>query len=198
MARTCSECTYMDFDKEHDCDGKFWCEKKYEWHYADEAECWRFCQAYSRSSSTAESYRRYSKDKQSSGGCFITTLVCDIMGQNDNCDVLQSLRSFRNDIMHNHELFRNILLEYDILGPYITRALRMDKESKSVANALYTTSITKVSEFIKKKEYSKAVRLYKEMTNGLVEYYGIKKNINPDYIDNMDIKLSGHGRYVKV
>ena len=59
---TCSECTYLKVNG--DCNnGKYWCETRLEWHYANEASCYRYCEAYSRSSEVARSY--YEKSERS-------------------------------------------------------------------------------------------------------------------------------------
>ena len=198
MAHTCSECTYLDLDKEYDTgDGRFWCETKYEWHYADEAECWRYCTAYSRSSKTAESYKNYSRDKQSSGGCFITTIVCEILGLKDDDKVLKSLRSFRDNKMQKEARYRNLLAQYDIVGPIISNKIREDKLRDTLAVALFQTSIKKVSEFIENKEYLNAVKLYSEMTEGLIEYYNINRKVTIKELNEMDVKKSGHGNFQK-
>lgn len=200
MAHTCSECTYLDLDKEYDPgDGRFWCETKYEWHYANEAECWRFCTAYSRSDSVAKSYKEYSESKQSSGSsCFITTIVCEVLGLKDDNSVLNSLRKFRNNVMQEKEVYKNILAQYDIVGPIIANKIREDKERDTLAVALFNSSIVAVAEFINKKEYLNAVKLYGEMTTGLIEYYNINREVSLEELSAMDIKKSGHGVFRKV
>lgn len=199
MAHTCSECTYLDFNKEYDPgDGRFWCETKYEWHYADEAECWRYCTAYSRSSSKAESYKNYSASKQNSGGCFITTIVCEVLGKKDDDKVLNSLRKFRDNVMQKDEKYKYILAQYDIIGPLIANKIRQDKLKDTLAVALYNSSILTVLEFIEKEEYLSAVKLYSEMTNGLIEYYNINKEVTLSELKVMDLQKSGHGKYQKL
>lgn len=198
MAHTCSECTYMDLDKEYSCgDGRFWCEKKLEWHYADEAECWRYCTAYSRSESTAKSFREYSHSKQSSGGCFITTIVCEILGLSDDTKVLQSLRKFRDNKMQKEAKYRGLLAQYDVVGPVICEKIRNDEMRDTLAVALFNSSIKKVSDFIENKEYLNAVKLYCEMTNGLIEYYNIDKKVSLEQLNTIDQSKAGHGRFQK-
>jgi len=198
MAHTCSECTYMDLDKEYsNCDGRFWCEKKYEWHYADEAECWRFCKAYSRSESTAKSFREHSRSKQSSGGCFITTIVCEVLGLSDDASVLQSLRKFRDNKMQKESRYRGLLAQYDIVGPVICEKIRNDEMRDALAVALFNSSIKKVSDFIENNEYLNAVKLYCEMTNGLIEYYNIDKTVSLEQLNSIDQSKAGHGRFQK-
>ena len=195
MAYTCSECTYLDLDKEYNCgDGRFWCETKYEWHYANEAECWRFCKAYSRPTSVSKSYHDYSKSTQSSSGCYITTIVCDILGLEDN--VLNSLRNFRDNIMAKDEKYKYLLAEYDIIGRIIAVKIKNDPTNHMMSLAIYETFIREVCDFINKKEYLNAIKTYTNMVKGLIKYYNITRVITQDEIENLDIKKLGHGKII--
>ena len=196
---TISECTYLDFEKEYDKDGKFWCETKYEWHYADEAECWRFCKAYSRSSNVAKSYREYSSNKQQSiSGCYITTIVCEILNLDDNNYYLNSLRKFRNEVLQKSDKYKEILVEYDVIGPLIANKLRNDSNKEIIALNLFNIGISKVVEFINKNDIIKAIKLYTDMTKLLIEGYNINRVVSIDEINAADINNSGHGKYIKL
>ena len=200
MAHTCSECTYLDFNKEYEPgDGRFWCETKYEWHFANEAECWRYCPAYSRSNLVADSYRKYSQEKSEyQSSCFITTIVCETLGFKDTTKVLNSLRKFRNDIMQKDKKYLPILAEYDIIGPIIASKIRNDKEKEILAVALFNSTLIKVSNFIENNEYLSAIILYKEMTEGLIEYYNINRKVSLEELNSIDINKSGHGKVYKL
>ena len=53
------------------------------------------------------------------GGCYITTMICDVLGKEDTCEALEVLRSFRNDVLQKDEKYAPILYEYDVVGPKI-------------------------------------------------------------------------------
>lgn len=195
MAYTCSECTYLDLSKEYSCsDGRFWCETKYEWHYADEAECWRFCKAYSRDASVSKSYRDYSTSKQTSSGCYITTIVCDILGLEDS--VLNSLRSFRDNIMIKDDKYKTLLAEYDIVGIIIANEIKKDPINHILSSAIYENFIKVVSKYIEKKEYLNAIKIYTQMVKGLIKYYNITREVSSEEIQSLDIKKLGHGKII--
>lgn len=197
MARTCSECTFMDFDKEYNCDGRFWCEYKCEYIYANSAECYKFCEAYSRASSVARSYFDYSVGKQNRGGCFITTVVCDILNLNDHTPVLDCLRNFRNHVLQKETKYQEILATYDIIGPMIAQSLKNDSENQILASNLFTMKLIPIARLIDEKEYTTAIKEYTNMTNFLVNRYHIVEMPTQEEIERVDLEKAGHGVYVK-
>lgn len=202
MAKTCSECTHMNFEKEHDNDGKFWCEKKYEWMRPESAECWLYCTAYSRDRSVAESYRNYSKDKQSSSGCFITTILCKIIGLSDNNPYLEILRSFRKNYLQKNPNTIVILEEYDFIGPLISKGLENDENQQQVATHIFRQYIVPVIDDICSNNYASAITRYTTMTKMLIQKYNLQileltipSPNNYDY--RKDYSQYGHGKIVK-
>lgn len=131
-------------------------------------------------------------DRKSSGSssCYITTVVCDILGYSDDCGVLQSLRKLRNDVMQNDEKYRKTLYDYDTVGPKIASKLQEDKEEE-LAIALFNFYLVPASILANDGKYDEAIAKYYEMTNGLVDAFGIEKEegIAEDY----DMKKGGHG-----
>ncbi|HPF83622.1 MAG TPA: hypothetical protein PLV83_05645 [Bacilli bacterium] len=204
MANTCSSCTNLNLDKEYSsCDCKYWCDKFHEWHYADEASCYDFTKAYSRSDSVATSYYNKSVESQNrnNSGCFITTIVCEILGKKDCDETLKKLRFFRDNYMHKDRKYCDILYTYDVVGPIIAENLRNDNNKKEIAQNLYNIGISKVAEYIDNKKYSKAVALYKSMTELLIEGYHINVPMlsNNIYMNqNYSLESTGHGKiYIK-
>lgn len=199
---SCSECTYLDLNKEYESyDCKYWCEKWHEWKYANEAECsMGFCRAYGRSSSVSDSYyKRSAESQKNSSGCFITTIVCSILGNPDNFVTLNKLRYFRDNILQKDKKYLGLLLTYDIVGPIISNNLMEDENKKQIAENLYNLGIKKVTDFIDSNNYDKAINLYKNMTQLLIDGYNIKMpNIDQKCTENISIDQLGHGKqYVK-
>lgn len=199
---TCSECTYMNFEKEHDKDGKFWCEKKYEWMRPEAAECWRYCKAYNRDDSTAKSYRDYSKNKQSSSGCFITTIVCSVLGMADDNIYLTLLRKFREDYLQKKPDGIKVLEEYDTIGPVIAHCIAHDEKKESVAQCVFMNSIVPVINDICEGKKMEAIQKYTNMTRDLINRYELNTLTLSvpgvsiyDY--DQDRSLMGHGKLVK-
>ena len=196
MARFCGECTYLDLTT-GDIYGKFYCERRYERHGANDLECSNFCTAYSRSSSEISNAIEYTKD-HSSSGCYLTTIVCNILGLPDNNIFLNTLRKFRNNILQKDEKYKNLLLEYDVIGPKIAKSLKNDPLNKNIASMCLNNYIINIVEDIENENYKTAINQYIEMTNKLKSLYNIDNiNISTLEIDNIDIKELGHGKYEK-
>ncbi len=194
MAKYCSECTYLDLST-GDIYGKFFCDKRLERHTALDLECYNFCTAYSRSSSEIKSAEEYSKNHSSGSSCFITTMICNILKVNDDNYYLNSLRKFRNNVLQKDEKYKSILVEYDIIGPIISKYLSKDpKRYRISANAFYKY-IKPITLSIEQNNYDVAINSYMDMTNKLKNFYNIDVNIDMETINKADITLSGHGIY---
>jgi len=129
------------------------------------------------------------RDRVSLSPCYITTVVCDILGYGDNCGVLQGLRYLRDNVMQKAEKYAKTLYEYDTVGPKIARKLKEDKDIE-LATALYNFYLVPTVLLVNDKKYDEAVTRYEEMTTGLKEVFGIEDVVMPsDYNE----KKGGHG-----
>ena len=194
MPRYCSECTFLNPEKAY-YDGTFWCDKMLECHYADDLECYRFCEAYSRPASKAKSLYEFSRSKQQKSDCYITTILCNILHMDDQNEYLNTLRVFRDSVLQNNLRYVNILASYDIIGPQIAKCLFLDKERDVLAQLLFTNYIIPIVSYIKKKENKKAVDRYVIMTEELAQKYHISYRITFEDEQNMDLSSAGHGIY---
>jgi len=195
---TCSECTYLNLNKEYESgDGRFWCERKLEWHFANDHACYREIYCYDRSESTAKSYKEHSERCQNSGGTCLLSTISEILGLKDNNFYLNTLRNFRENELQCNEKYRELLVNYDIIGPIITENLRKLPKKQIIAKNLYELGIKKMVQFINKNEYLKAIQLYNDMMGLLIEGLNITAKPTIDQINNADINKSGHGVYVK-
>ncbi|MDO4963434.1 MAG: hypothetical protein Q4E75_05020 [bacterium] len=193
MSNYCAHCTYLKLDT-GDYNGKFYCDKKGEWHLATDVECYRFCRAYSRDDNSIKNAIEYS-NSHSSSGCYLTTMICDILKLDDNNMYLNTLRGFRKNILQKDDKYKAMLVEYDIIGPKISEALKNDPLKEKIALVNFENYIKKIKVLIDNKENENAINLYKQMTNNLKVFYNINDNVTTLQIDNADIKASGHGIY---
>lgn len=198
---SCSKCTWYDPEKVYETyNYKCWCGKKNEWVYANQAACWLYCEAYGRSSQVAESYYRKAEESQRGGsGCFITTIVCSILGNKDDFVELEKLRAFRDNVLQKDQRYNDLLVTYDYVGPIISQNIIQDKNRVQIATNLYNFGIKKVVEFLDKNEKEKAIQLYISMTEALMQGYNLEKpEISNEELANIDRNQMGHGRqYVK-
>ncbi len=135
-------------------------------------------------------YRK--RESSSGGGCYITTMICNKMGFQDDCDALNTLRGFRDNVLQKNQEYQELLFEYDVVGPKISLCLQ--EEEVSFVEKVYQFFIVPIVSFIKEKEHSIAIQKYVEMTLLLEDYYGIDGNLqlSSDY----DYTVGGHG-YLK-
>jgi len=194
VSNYCGECTYLDLNT-GDIYGKFYCERKWERHLATDTECNSFCRAYSRDKCTIQNAYRYSDD-HSKGGCYLTTMLCNILGMPDNNIYLETMRSFRKNILQNDEKYKQLLVEYDIIGPKIAKAINNDPLKEKIAEKQFKLNIIPITNAIKNNNLEIAISMYKNMTNSLKDFYGLGGiNITNLEIKEADIKESGHGIY---
>ncbi len=188
----CAACTYLN--ERADYSGKYWCFSKGEDHYASDPKCYSFCEAYSRSNSARENM--YSNSvSHSGGGCYITTMVCEILGYKDNNYYLQTLRNFRDNKMKPNINYIPLLMTYDVVGPKIANNLKYDYNNKDLANYFFDNYIVKSVEAIEENRDAEAIQLYTRMTNLLINFYNIDiNNIVMPNVNEIDMNSLGHGR----
>ena len=195
MAR-CAECTYLNLNKERDY-GKYLCEDKCEPRLATDPACGNYCTAYNRDRGTIQNAIENS-NSHSSSGCYLTTMLCNILNMTDNNIYLETMRNFRKSILQKDEKYRQLLVEYDIIGPKIAESLNNDPLKEKIAKLFFKTSIIPIVNLINIKQNEQAVNEYCLMTTKLKNFYGINNfNITIDEINNADIEKSGHGKYIQ-
>ena len=196
MDKICGSCTYLDLS-DGNCYGKYYCNKKWERHLATDPACYSYTKAYSRDSGTIKNALDFSKSKNSSSSCYITTMLCYILKLSDFNYYLNTLRNFRDSYLSKNIEYNYLLVEYDIIGPMICNNLINDKQNKLIAARMFFNYIKPVVSLINDNMYKDAINLYVLMINKLKGLYDINYIITEKQIDNCDIKKAGHGYYVK-
>lgn len=161
---------------------------------------------------STDTYNKYCRDYNyrecsifkhtESSGCFLTTIVCQILGKKDNDEILANFRIFRDNILQPNQKYHDILKEYDVIGPMLVDCISNDNDKEKLATCLYNNVMGKINTQIKQKQYDEAVESYYIMTLSLINYYGLKheynqiKDNNYEYTD-FDPKTAGHGLRLK-
>lgn len=188
----CAACTYMG--ESSDYSGRYYCDRKGEYRYACDARCYNFCEAYSRSNYSRENMYKNSASHTSGGGCYITTIMCEILGYADDNYYLQTLRNFRDNVMKTNIKYIPLLLTYDIIGPMIAEKLSEDSEKQAIAQVFFNKYIIPAVNAINEQKYDTATNTYVAMTNALAEKYNINTNIIMPTLCEEDYPLLGHGK----
>lgn len=141
----------------------------------------------------------YKKYGPSSGGCFITTITCEILNKQDDNSVMNNLRKFRDEVLQKDDKYYDILKEYDKVGPIIASKIIDDENKEKIASVIYEDGLVTISDLVDNEKYDLAVEKYYLMTLMLINYYRLKdyynslKDRNLDYDDFVPEK-AGHGK----
>lgn len=187
----CAACTYLE--EETDYDGTYYCERKYKRCLACDPKCYKFCEAYGRSNSARENMYDNSKSHANGGSCYITTIMCEILGYGDNNYYLQALRKFRDEKMKTNVNYLPLLVTYNTVGPQIAKNLKRDPNKKQIADAFFGDYIVKSVEAIVEGNEQTAINIYIAMTETLARFYNVNTNIVMPNLDEIDINSLGHG-----
>lgn len=101
--------------------------------------------------------------KQKDSGCFVTTAVCDILGKDDNCIELETLRKFRDEKLLTNENLKHIIDEYYKISPKYVNKINNHKDKITFAEHLLNKYINQVIENIQRGNQKEAVSIYKNM-----------------------------------
>lgn len=186
----CAACTYLG--EKSDYTGKYYCSKKGEEHYAHDPKCSRFCEAYSRSNYARSNMIDNSKS-HASGGCYLTTIMCQLLGYTDNNYYLNVLRNFRDKTMKPNPNYIPLLLKYDVVGPVISKKIAEDPCGKEIANIFFINYISKAVNAIEEGKNQTAINIYTGMTEALAYKYEVNIPVMEVDAKNIDVKSLGHG-----
>ena len=129
----------------------------------------------------------------SSSFCYITTIICDKLGFDDDCVVLNTLRDFRNNTLQKNCKYFPILFEYDVIGPKIAEMIKNDTATdQELWVQIYNFYLSATANFHREGKTDDAVKRYQEMVVALKEYYGIKEQIT-EIAKGYDASQGGHG-----
>ena len=157
-----------------------------------------YCEWYKTTYWPDDSCNHYRKRGSYRGGpCYITTIVCNILGFDDDCEVLNNLRKLRNKFMQKDEKYKKDLYDYDTIGPKIAKIIADDyyeTKDNTLAKTIYNNYLVPSANKAKEENYLESYTIYKNMTNLLQETYNIKTD--DEMIKEYDQTKGGHG-YIK-
>ena len=144
-----------------------------------------------------ESGCRYYQEaiKPTNTGCFITTAVVDIMGYDDNCYILKTLRMFRDEYLQNNLKYRHILLTYDAIGPQISEHLLNSDQRKIISILITESYLIPICKMIRSCDYEKAIASYIDMIKFLQNQVCVEAYVGDyQYDPTVTQEEMGHGR----
>lgn len=114
-----------------------------------------------------------------SSGCYLTTAMCYALGYDDHCVYLETLRRFRDEYMMNDPECYPMLVEYEVVGPMISRQIAQDAD---IASIMLNEFISKSIMYIKRGEFKSAIDVYRDMFDFLKARYSLE-NVQVDMTD---------------
>ena len=171
MANTCNDCFHIDLGDTKD--GEHYCTQCRKYRkptyrcsdFKDREEAIK--EAKEASKSSGNGYQR------AGAKCYITTIICEILGYPDDCEVLQILRGFREDVLKMDPRYLHILYEYDQVGPVIAEALSVDTQKERLAMQMLRSFLIPCTLAIKAGNYDEAIAIYTNMVGVLKSRFGI-------------------------
>ncbi len=179
LDKICGTCLNIDLHNKSNWSDTYYCNKKYRGGYHSLQE--RGCSDYVVNQSLQ-------KDNSS---CYITTIVCNILGYCDNCELLTSLRNFRENFLRINPKYHDLLIEYDLIGPQISEELLNLKNNKQYCLGLVKYFLIPCTEAIKSGRFDDAIAIYINMVNSLTEEFSVYFLPTYDVCDETQI---GKGR----
>lgn len=99
------------------------------------------------------------------GGCFVTTAVCDVLGKNDNCFELETLRRFRDKELLPHESLKQLVFDYYEISPKLVKKIMNSNKRDEFAHHLLHEHINVIIEKIQNNDKFGAIKLYEQMVD---------------------------------
>ena len=142
-------------------------------------------------------YKKYGPYQSS--GCFITTIVCDVLGNHDNCELLSTLRCFRDNVLQKDKKYYKYLMIYDNIGPVIADKIKSCDDKNEMSLDIRDNMLLPIKKLYDNGEYDAACEWYRRMTVALIYYYGLEDEYNNaincfQCNSYFDPKTAGHGR----
>ena len=136
---------------------------------------------------------------ENKSGCFITTVVVDILGYSDDCYFLNTLRDFRDNILQKNPEYHNLLLTYDAIGPRISKALKEDDNRARISVVVSEYYLIPICRLIKAEDYRGAINAYIGMVRFLQNQICVENTIETyKYDSTVTPAQMGHGRALVV
>ena len=117
--------------------------------------------SYSGSSRTSSSYT------VESSWCFLTTATCEVKGYPDDCEVLNTFRAYRDNILRNERGGEALIAEYYSIAPEIVRRIENSDNPMQTYNLMWDEYLYPCYNMLLKQDYSGAKVLYIELVGML-------------------------------
>lgn len=129
-------------------------------YYYDPDNDW--CEKYKKKVSN-NNREKYCWDGGGCDKCYLTTAMCQVLGKNDDCFELESMRKLRDDFMAKDSKHLHCIQEYYDSAPAIVERLETSNKKNEIAITMQNSYILPISELFKHGKGDEAVQKYIDM-----------------------------------
>ena len=198
--KKCATCTHISLNR-NNLSGRFYC-NDYQLYVSLSDSCRpKILGGYSFNKNITDKEIEYAEKKVGSGNsssnsCYITTIVCNILGLEDDCIILNDLRKFRDNYLQKNPKYYPILINYDTIGPQIAKNIEEDEHKFDIAKEIMKNYLIPCVRIINTVPVNQeaAVDIYMKMTKKLANMYGINNEYPSIDIKDDIISYTGHGK----
>ena len=104
---------------------------------------------------------------------YIVSAICRKLKLSDDYECVRLLHNFRINVLEKDEKYKDLLEEYDKVGPFIAQMLEEDDDSKELCMRLLQVYLLNVLDLIKVYKNDEALDKYIEMVKLLRVIYNI-------------------------
>lgn len=185
MADHCGKCCHLEWNNKerYSSRDKYWCKEKRRYVEPTESSCYYYLEDKSKNNDGG----------YTPSGCYITTIVVEILGYDDNCELLYILRNFRDNMLKTNINYLPILFHYDVIGPIICEYIKLEKNKYRLCLGLLEHFLIPCVELIKENKIEEAISVYTNMVNHLKDNYEIAE-ITITIPDEYQLEDIGKGR----
>jgi hypothetical protein len=103
------------------------------------------------------------KATKKKGACYITTAACDARGLADDCDELQTLRRFRDEVLLRHTSGRRLVARYYETAPAVVAAIERLPERRAIYDQIYATYVRPAVDAAKQQDVAAALAILEDV-----------------------------------
>lgn len=113
----------------------------------------------------------YRSSGQSSGGCYITSAVCERRGEADDCEMLTRFRAFRDNWLVNQPGGAEDVQEYYRTAPAIVDAIHSNERCNDILDGIYQNYLKPCFDLLDKGDYLSCRQVYTQMVRDCQFYF---------------------------
>ena len=120
-----------------------------------------------------------------SGFCVITGAACAALHKPDDCEELNTLRAYRDEMKMESPVIADLIKEYYRVAPLLVQKINSETDAEKIYCDLWKNFIEKTYTLIRARENAKATALYIDMVQNLCARYDVE--LTAETLNNIDL-----------